>query len=118
MGHKSIVVLKAMAAAYFVTVILLLIVAFAMYKLHLADSHVAVIINFVYVLATFTGGFICAKAMNSKRIVWGIISAAGYFVILYLISLAVGGEELKGMIEVSQMAGFCLIGGIIGGILS
>lgn len=118
MGQKSIVVLKAMTAAYVVTILLLLILSFVMYKLHLADTYVVVIINFVYVLANFTGGLICAKAMNSRRIVWGVITAAAYFVILYLISLIVGGTELKNLIEVGQMAAYCLIGGIIGGILS
>lgn len=118
MGHKSIVVMKAMAAAYVVTILLLLLVAFIMYKTHLADQYSLIMILAVYVLSNLVGGWICAKAMNSKRLVWGIITAVAYFVLLYLISLIVGGGRAKEMLDVARMAGCCLAGGIIGGILS
>lgn len=39
MGHKSIVVMKAMAAAYAVTIALLFLVAFILYKTHLSEQN-------------------------------------------------------------------------------
>lgn len=118
MGHKSIVVMKAMAAAYVVTILLLLLVAFIMYKTHLGDNYSLMLISATYVLSNLAGGWICAKAMNSRRLVWGVITAAAYFVLLYLISLIVGGREAKEMLDVVRMAGCCLAGGVLGGILS
>jgi putative membrane protein (TIGR04086 family) len=75
-------------------------------------------IHLIYLLSTLAGGFICAKAMNSRRIIWGLITAAGYFIILYLISLIVGGTQTKELLDIAKMAGCCLAGGIFGGILS
>lgn len=118
MGRKSIVVMKAMAAAYVVTILLLLAVAFVMYKAHLAENYSMIMICAVYVLSNLLGGFICAKAMNSRRLVWGVIAAAAYFILLYLISLIAGGGQAKELPDVVRMAGCCLAGGIIGGILS
>lgn len=118
MGHKSIVVMKAMAAAYAVTIALLFLVAFILYKTHLPEKNAMMMLLAVYVIANFVGAMICAKVMNQKRLLWGMITAALYFALLYVISMIVGGDQAKEMVDIVKMAVCCMLGGIVGSILS
>lgn len=72
----------------------------------------------VYVIANGVGSMICAKVMNQKRLLWGMATALLYFILLYAVSLVVGGGRTKEMMDIIKTAGCCLIGGIVGSILS
>ena len=62
-------VLKALVAAYIVTGLLLLILAFALYKLGLSENVVELGVVFIYLLSSAIGGFFIGKCMEVKRFV-------------------------------------------------
>lgn len=118
MTGKMLTVLKSLIAAYAVTIILLLITAGIMYKFYLNENTTVLIINFIYVLSTAAGGLICAKAMNNRRILWSCLLAFLYVLALLIISFIIGAGELNSFMNFWKITGLCLLGGVIGGVIS
>ena len=103
-------VLKALVAAYIVTGLLLLILAFALYKLGLSV--------FIYLLSSAIGGFFIGKCMEVKRLLWGVLLGLFYAVLLLVLSLIVRGNA-QGIIQSGLLNTLiCLGGGAIGAFLS
>ena len=100
-------VLKALVAAYIVTGLLLLILAFALYKLGLSENVVELGVVFIYLLSSAIGGFFIGKCMEVKRLLWGVLLGLFYAVLLLVLSLIVLLNTL-----------ICLGGGAIGAFLS
>ena len=71
-------VLKALVAAYIVTGLLLLILAFALYKLGLSENVVELGVVFIYLLSSAIGGFFIGKCMEVKRLLWGVLLGLFY----------------------------------------
>ena len=111
-------VLKTLIASYVLTGILLVLSAFLMYKMQLGELQIRLFVILIYGVATIAGGFIYGKIRGCKRVFNGALIGALYFVLLILIScIANGGFESgigKNMISLS----ICVVGGIIGGIIS
>ena len=111
-------VLKALAAAYIVTGLLLLIMAFALYKLGLKENVVELGVVFIYLLSSAIGGFFIGKCMEIKRLLWGMLLGLFYAVILLILSLIVRGNA-QGIIHSGLLNTLiCLGGGAIGAFLS
>ncbi len=117
-GFKAGCVMKSLVLAYVVTGILLLALAFCVYKLGLSENVVNLCIIFVYVFASFIGGFSIGKMMKEKKFLWGALTGAAYIVIIIAASfLAEGNVNLAGT-EFLSAALLCLGGGTLGGMLS
>lgn len=111
-------VLKALIAAYIVTGLLLLILAFALYKLGFGENVTELGVVFIYLLSSAIGGFFIGKCMEVKRLLWGILVGLFYAVILLLLSLIVRGNA-QGIIQSGFLRTLiCLGGGAIGAFLS
>ena len=109
---------KALLAAYIVTGLLLLLLAFLLYKLQLAESIVNVGIIAIYVIACFLGGFLEGKMMKTRKFIWGGAFGLLYFAVLAIISLAVG-QGISGTSSnfVTTLI-LCMAGGTLGGMVS
>ena len=111
-------ILKTLIASYVLTGILLVLSAFLMYKMQLGELQIRLFVILIYGVATIVGGFLYGKIKGCKRVLNGALIGALYFVLLILIScIANGGFESgigKNMISLS----ICVVGGIIGGIIS
>lgn len=111
-------VLKALVAAYIVTGLLLLILAFALYKLGLSENVVELGVVFIYLLSSAIGGFFIGKCMEVKRLLWGMLLGLFYAVLLLVLSLIVRGNA-QGIIQSGLLNTLiCLGGGAIGAFLS
>ena len=111
-------VLKALVAAYIVTGLLLLILAFALYKLGLSENVVELGVVFIYLLSSAIGGFFIGKCMEVKRLLWGVLLGLFYAVLLLVLSLIVRGNA-QGIIQSGLLNTLiCLGGGAIGAFLS
>lgn len=111
-------VLRALIIAYLITGGLLLVLAFAMYKLGLGENVVEMGIIFIYILSSAIGGFVVGKSMKQRKFVWGCIVGILYVAIICAASLAVAKN---GQILASD--GFstlllCMGGGTLGGMIS
>ena len=110
--------LKTLLFSYILTGVLLAILAFLLYKMNLTESIVSIVIIVIYVAATFFGGFVAGKKCRSRKFLWGLLIGGAYFLVLVVISLAVG--EPAGQLGDSLITTLvlCAAGGMLGGMLS
>lgn len=110
--------LKALIIAYIVTGVLLLGLAFAMYKLGLSERTVDFGITFIYILASAIGGLSMGKSMKQRKFLWGGLIGLCYVAIIFAASFATakGGHMIvqEGLSTLLLCAG----GGILGGMIS
>ncbi len=110
--------LKSLLFSYILTVVLLLLLTFLLYKVGLTENVVSIAIIAIYVVATFFVGFITGKKMQSRKFLWGLLMGCVYFLVLLLISIVV--NQTSGGLGDSVVTTFvlCAGGGMLGGMLS
>ncbi|MDY5844989.1 MAG: TIGR04086 family membrane protein [Bariatricus sp.] len=114
---KPVQMLKALVFSYVVTIILLLILTFLLYKFGLNEQVVEMGICVVYLLSAFSGGVMAGKLAGSRRFVWGILSGILYFIFLLLVSVGVY-RTLQGGMQMLIAFGLSVFGGMLGGMIS
>lgn len=110
--------LKSLLCAYIISGILLLLLAFLLYKLNLDEGKVAAGIIMIYVVSTFVGGFIVGKLAGVRKFLWGLTCGVLYFGLLLLVSLAVYRSLQVNGANVLTTFLLCAGGGMLGGMLS
>lgn len=117
-GRKVMWVLKSLLASYIITGILLLVLAFLVYKFELDEQIVVGGVVSIYILSTFIGGFIIGKLTEVRRFLWGMVVGSIYVLLLFLISYGVYREfNTNGLNTISTII-LCVGGGTLGGMLS
>lgn len=116
--RKLAELMKTMIISYVVTGVLLLLLAFAMYKMKLDEGIVNLCIIFIYVFASLVGGFTLGKQVKEKKFLWGAIAGLLYIAIIIGASILATGELNILPKEVISALLLCLGGGMIGGMLS
>ena len=112
------VFLKTLFLSYVVSVLLMFGLAFVLYKMKLSPAQASWGVTLIYLLSCALGGFFTGKKMGSKRLLWGLLSGLVYFVVLFLLSLAVG-SGLRGEVrDILITMAVCLGGGALGAFLS
>lgn len=111
-------VFKSLIAAYVVTGLLLLFTALLMQKFGLSDNQVRLFVIMIYGVSTILGGLVFGKIKKNRRFFNGMIFGILYFAVLVLVSAIVnhGFENELGKNIISFI--ICVLGGIIGGIMS
>ena len=117
-NHGIAAIIRALIVAYMVTGFMLLILAFAMFKLGLQEHTVDFGVTFIYILATGVAGLIVGKSMKEKKFLWGCLVGFLYVMIIFL-----GSIMMSGGMDVVLTNGFsslllCIGGGMLGGMLS
>ena len=110
--------LKTLLFSYILTGVLLAILAVLLYKLRLEEKAVALAIIVIYVAGTFFGGFMAGKRLKNRKFLWGLLLGTAYFVVLALISLAVGRGHIQLGNSFLTTLVLCAGGGMLGGMLS
>lgn len=109
-------ILKALLACYLVTGMLLLLVAFLLYRFDLSEQMVTIGIVATYVISTLAGGFLAGKIKQERKILWGLLLGVLYFLLLLLISVGVYRTmEHQNLLTTALL---CIGGGMLGGMLS
>ena len=75
---KPLQMMKALLLSYAVTGVLLLVLAFLLYKMGLGESQVNLGIWLIYIVSCLTGGFYMGKKAESRRFLsgeWGLEEA-------------------------------------------
>ena len=80
--RRAVWLLKSLLCAYIVTGILLVILALLLYKAGLSEEMVNAGILLIYVISTFSGGFIMGKLTGNRKFLWGLAAGTLYFVLL------------------------------------
>lgn len=110
--------MKCLLGAYILTAVMLVGLAFLLFKMNLSEQPVAVAIIVIYVVATMFAGFLVGKKMQSRKFLWGLLMGAAYFIVLTVVSLAVNEspDALGNSFFTTLM--LCAGGGMLGGMLS
>lgn len=111
-------ILKSMLASYIVTGILLMVLAFLLYKMDLDKAKVSAGIIIIYVVSSFVGGFLMGKMAKVKKFLWGLGIGAAYFCLLFLISFGVYHTVQGSVMNMLTAFLLCAGGGMLGGMLS
>lgn len=109
--------LKALLCAFLISGILLLILTLLLYKLNLGEAQVTAGITLIYVVSTFSGGFVIGKLAGMRKFLWGLACGILYFALLLLITLGLY-RTLNGDGSVLSAFLFCAAGGMLGGMVS
>lgn len=115
---KMLNVLEGLVLSYIVTAVLLLLTSFLMLKLDLPGAVISGVVNVIYILSTFIGGFFIGKRTEQKKFVWGLLVGIFYFVILMMVSLImnrVGSIHLGSLFTVFVINA---LSGMLGGMIS
>ena len=111
-------ILKALLCAYVVTGILLLVLTLLLYKAGLSEENVNAGIILVYVISSFSGGFVIGKLTGMRKFLWGLLLGVIYFVLLLLISLGIYHSLQADVMNLVTTFLLCAGGGMLGGMIS
>ena len=101
-----------------VTMFLLALAAFVMYKAGGGEKAAAITNIAIYVIVTMLGGWLIGKRMKVRRMFWGFLAGCFYFLLIILCSLILGGGNPSGGNSFWTTFMMCAGSGMIGGILS
>ncbi|MGN0400337.1 MAG: TIGR04086 family membrane protein [Blautia sp.] len=115
---RTFLMIKMLLVSYLTTGILLLILAFLLYKLDFGENQVNLGILITYIISCFGGGFLLGKKVENRRFLWGIGLGTGYAVLLTLVTL-ITEKGFQGNIKELALNYFlCILGGALGGMFS
>ncbi|BBF45371.1 predicted membrane protein [Lachnospiraceae bacterium KM106-2] len=117
-SQRAIIIVKALLASYVISAIMLLIIAFFMYKFDPSSAVVSVGIILTYIVSAFVGGFIIGKNAVQKRFVWGIVIGLIYFLIILIVSSILSKDVFGDIGSTLSVLLTCGLGGMLGGMLS
>ncbi len=110
--------LKALLCAYIVTGILLLVLTLLLYKAGLSEENVNAGIILIYMISTFSGGFVMGKLSGHRKFLWGLLAGVIYFLLLLLISAGIYHSLQSDVPQLITTFLLCAGGGMLGGMVS
>ena len=116
--RRAVWFLKSLLCAYIVTGILLVILALLLYKAGLSEEMVNAGILLIYVISSFSGGFVMGKLTGNRKFVWGLVAGILYFVLLIVISLGLYRSVQENFMNLVTTFLLCAGGGMLGGMVS
>ncbi len=110
--------LFTLLAAYIITALLLLLLAFLVYQFHLGEKAVDIVIIAVYVVVNFLAGFFMGRKKKVKKYLVGLGIGILYFAVLVIVSLICnhGLQDFAG--NFFTTLALCAGAGTIGGMVS
>lgn len=110
--------LVVLVTMYMITGILLLLLAFFMYRAEPSEALVNGAIIAIYIIAGFAGGFLMGKRAGVRKYLWGLLMGALYYGILIFIGVILHqGLDADTVHLVSTMI-LCLLSATAGGMIS
>ncbi len=114
---------RSLLVSYFLSALLLTILALALFQMKLSPSSVAGGVYAVYGVSCFIGGVLTGKGSGSRRFFWGLCSGLLYFLVLALMSFLLNGslgQSAAGQdsAKLPLVLGICAASGTIGGMIS
>lgn len=116
-ASRPLQMMKALLLSYAITGILLLGLAFLLYKLGLGESQVNLGIMVTYIISCLAGGFYMGRKGKNRRFLWGMGLGLGYAALLWAVTYLT--EHSRGDLKETILMFFiCILGGALGGMLS
>lgn len=118
MTNKVIKIIQSLVVAYFLSSILLIILALVAYKTGMSAKVVTWGIYVIYVISSALAGIAAGVRMKNKKTIWGSFAGLLYYCIILFVSLLLNkgiSSDTQGMITSFVM---CIAGGFSGGFIS
>ena len=111
-------VMVILVTMYIVTGILLLLLAFLMYRMDLSEPVANGAIIAIYIISGFLGGFLMGKKVGVKKYLWGFLMGALYYGVLFLVGLLLHQSVDVDAVHLISTMVLCLLSSTAGGMLS
>lgn len=115
---KGKAMLRSLLISYIFTGVLLVVLAFLLYRFRLGEKQVAMAVNAIYLLTCLIGGLVAGKAVGQRRFFWGLAAGVLYFLILLGVSFAMQKGLNSEIPELMRVLALCAAGGTLGGMIS
>ena len=109
---------KATFASFIVSAIMLLITSTLMLNVGISASIVSILVIITYIVSNFLSGIIMGKGMREKKFIWGVVSGAIYFIILFVLSVLIMGTKDFHLVSTIRTMAICVLSGMVGGMIS
>ncbi len=117
-GGMAGAVLKALLTAYAVTAVILLALAFVLLKFQPDMQKLGAVILSCYVISCFLGGWLCGRKAGKRKFLWGLLTGALYFALLFLLSGMSSQVFPVDMVQILTAFVLCAGSGMAGGMIS
>lgn len=111
-------IFKILFLMYAVTFILLLLLAFVLFKMEPSEMFSKVWLIAVYIISGFAGGFLIGKRVGTKKFLWGFMVGIIYFLILFGVSMLLYRGLPKDLLHLFTTLVLCAASGTVGGMVS
>lgn len=118
MGEKVVYLLKGLLFSSLITGILLLLIAFLMYRTGLSESIAAPMVVAAYILGALIGGFYFARHAAARRFLWGLLFGVAFYAVYLLVAACYGTLLSMQITEMVSMLVFSVVAGMAGGMIS
>jgi putative membrane protein (TIGR04086 family) len=117
-GKMAAGLLRGIILAALTTVLLLLLLAFAMLKFRTLADKMELCILVTYAVSCLAGGLCCARRAQNRKFLWGLLLGSLYFLILLLIS-GMGERAMQSdLLQGGTAFVLCACAGMFGGMLA
>ena len=110
--------MKILFLMYAVTMILLLLLAFALFKMELTETFSKVWLIAVSIISGVLGGFLIGKRAGAQKFLWGFLMGAVYFLILFGVSVILYKGFPNDLLRLCTTMILCVASGTVGGMVS
>ncbi len=117
-GVPVVQLLIYLLCSYVLTLVILVILAFMLFKLKLSEQVISGAIIITYMIASFVGGFLAGKKMKRKKYIWGLLMGLAYYIVFILLSLIINKGDMEVSRTILTTMILCCGGGMLGGMLS
>ena len=84
--NPGIAIIAALLIMYILSGILLLLLAFLLFKMELSEMFVKAAVIVIYVAAGLVGGIFVGKRLKDRKFLWGLLTGSIYFLLLVIFS--------------------------------
>lgn len=115
---KPRALLRSLLVSYLLSGVLLLVLAFALYRLKIREAQINMTVYLIYGIACFIGGLLAGKSIRQRRFFWGMLSGLLYFIVLFAVSWFMKDGIAPDTARVMTTMACCIAGGTVGGMIS
>lgn len=117
-GPKILVILKSLVLSYLISTLILILLAFLLYKFALGEQAVKAGVLVIYVISCLAGGWYIGRKTGNRKFAWGFLAGILYFLVLLLVSVILYKSPITYSQQLITAFAMCILGGTIGGMLS
>ena len=118
MTDRIIKLIQTIVVAYFVTAVLLLVLAMIAFKTGMKETIVTTGIYCIYILSTAVSGFVIGRKIKSRRVLWGMAAGFAYYAVIFLVSLILNKGIAMDVTGILMAFALCVSGGFAGSFFS